>query len=519
MHRKKFFWPALVALTAFLTVVGTGIALADDLSIDNDVVTPGNQNSYTATVAPGDPVSTSAQLVFDWQGTQHMQDGSSVTVEVNASQTNLPSGYSVSSVTKTVGDAPGDGTWNETTDQFTGTSNISFTAPGAGSYTYTVKWSPTSVNCAVGSNCLTGADAFTIYLTVQGTTVTDTDGDGIPDSSDNCPNVANPDQADADGDGLGNACDPNSYPPAVDTAAADANGNEGDTLTTSGAFSDADGNNTLTISKVSGDGTVPDNGDGTWSWSLPTVDDASGSVTVKASDGEHTDATDTFNYTAVNVPPIIHDFTVTGGGATACIGGNSVSVSFTVTDPADNAHDAITGTINWGDSSSTNISGRTISESHTYSAGTYTINVSVNDGDGGVATAGGAGPGSVSLLYNNSGILQPINPGPPDSIFKYGSTVPVKIRVTDCNGTSVSGLTLNVSVKKVSPNTPSGIDETVTSTSAADTGTQMRYDSVAQQYIYNLATKTLCDDPTATYTIKVSGAAITAATATIGLKK
>jgi uncharacterized repeat protein (TIGR01451 family) len=37
---------------------------------------------------------------------------------------------------------------------------------------------------------------------------TDTDGDGIPDASDNCPDVPNPSQADLDGDGLGDACDP-----------------------------------------------------------------------------------------------------------------------------------------------------------------------------------------------------------------------------------------------------------------------------------------------------------------------
>ena len=35
----------------------------------------------------------------------------------------------------------------------------------------------------------------------------DTDGDGVPDSLDNCDNVANPGQADADGDGPGDACD------------------------------------------------------------------------------------------------------------------------------------------------------------------------------------------------------------------------------------------------------------------------------------------------------------------------
>ena len=35
----------------------------------------------------------------------------------------------------------------------------------------------------------------------------DADGDGVSDGNDNCPNVANPDQADNDADGLGNACD------------------------------------------------------------------------------------------------------------------------------------------------------------------------------------------------------------------------------------------------------------------------------------------------------------------------
>lgn len=39
---------------------------------------------------------------------------------------------------------------------------------------------------------------------------TDIDGDGAYDSTDNCPDTPNPDQADTDGDGLGDACDPSS---------------------------------------------------------------------------------------------------------------------------------------------------------------------------------------------------------------------------------------------------------------------------------------------------------------------
>ncbi len=35
----------------------------------------------------------------------------------------------------------------------------------------------------------------------------DFDGDGIPDGTDNCPTVPNPDQADTDGDGIGDCCD------------------------------------------------------------------------------------------------------------------------------------------------------------------------------------------------------------------------------------------------------------------------------------------------------------------------
>ena len=44
----------------------------------------------------------------------------------------------------------------------------------------------------------------------------DSDGDGVPDESDNCPHTYNPDQADSDGDGVGDACEYTPIPPAID---------------------------------------------------------------------------------------------------------------------------------------------------------------------------------------------------------------------------------------------------------------------------------------------------------------
>src|SRR4051794_23641526 len=46
----------------------------------------------------------------------------------------------------------------------------------------------------------------------------DTDGDGIVDACDNCPNTANADQKDSDNDGMGDACEPLTPPPLTPPA-------------------------------------------------------------------------------------------------------------------------------------------------------------------------------------------------------------------------------------------------------------------------------------------------------------
>jgi hypothetical protein len=443
-----------ISLAVVLTMLLTSLALAD--TVNNDVIVDPTITTATSETVDYKIVSSSAG--GDTEGGCNANSSSPATLTIVASSnvTATPS-----SLTFTACNSP---------------QSVVFTASAAGDYPISV----TISDSGPGGYHTTPAN-FTLHVT--GPAITDSDGDGVADDVDNCPGAANADQADADGDNVGDACDANSYAPAVASAAADASGNEGSTLSTSGAFSDQDGNDTLTITKVSGAGSVTDNGDGTWSWSLPTNDNGSGSVTVQASDGEHTAATNSFDWSAANVAPTLSALSLSGNSGVACTAGNSVNLSFSFSDPG--TADTFSGTINWGDGNTTSFTSSPVNASHTYAAGTYPITVNVADDDGGADSDTGA----VSLLYNTSGILQPINLTGTRSSFKIGSTIPVKIRVTDCTGASVSGLTLRVKLQKLD-NSANPINETI-ETSVPDAGDVMRYDSsaVSPQYIYNLSTK------------------------------
>ena len=414
---------------------------------------------------------------------------------------------------------------------------------------------------------------------------TDDDNDTVLDANDNCQFVENTDQANNDGDAFGQACDSNDFAPAVGTEAANASGDEGDTLTTSASFTDGDGNGSLTITKVSGVGTVVDNHNGTWSWSYATTDNGSGTVQVKAEDGEHTAATDSFDWSAANVAPTIalntntlsygestttartftfsasdpagandpltitahcgSNGTVSGsptattfqcifpdGPATSDIyvtaddadlgvtdsatqtvtvnnvapsfvltypkfgsssvpcpvsGGNNATLQFNFSDPG---ADTWTVYIDWendGTFEYSRAASKTDSQSHTYSTnGLHTARVKILDDDGDYTTGETA---TTTVLYNTSGILQPINMTGTRSAFKLGSTIPVKLKITDCGGNPVSTLSPQVSLTKLD-GSPDGTAVEDFYSTVPDQGTTMRFTgSPDYQYIYNLGTK------------------------------
>ena len=323
--------------------------------------------------------------------------------------------------------------------------------------------------------------------------------------------------------------------PSVAFSTTPASATEGDVKTYEFTITDPDAGQTFSyadgspdcgsLGAVSGTPTIDsDAKTGSFSCSFPdgTVPATASSVSVQVTDSalglSNTATTET---TVENANPVVGALALGGNTGTACLAGKSVTMNSGFSDAGliDNPWSI---DVNWGDGSphttyDTSTQGAQTQLAHMFvGAGSWTVSQEVTDKDGGAGSSSSAA-GAVSLLYSTGqGILQPINYTGPRSAFKIGSTIPVKIKITDCSGTPVSGLSPQVTLKFVDGTPDGSVLEDVVST-VPDQGTTMRYTgSPDYQYIYNLATK---GRSVGDYTVTVSSPTIAPVSATFSLKK
>lgn len=331
------------------------------------------------------------------------------------------------------------------------------------------------------------------------------------------------------GDGGGGA-DPNVAPTISWLDGADT-AIEGDVKSYSFAIADTDVGDTYAyaagspycglLGSISGTPTITSTG-GSFSCTFPdgVIPAQTSNVSVQVTD-EDLSNTLTRGTKVSNANPVVSALSTTGNNVVACTGANPVSMSYSFTD-AGLVDDPWATDVNWGDASA-HTTGSVSSQgaqgplSHNYGAGVFTAGATVTDKDGGAGSNAAGSGATITLLYSSgAGILQPINYTGPRSAFKIGSTIPVKVKITDCNGAPVSGLTLTVGMIFLD-GTPDGtaVEEVVST--VPDQGTTMRYTGAPDnQYIYNMATK---GRAVGDYKVTVTGATIAPISANLSLKK
>ena len=269
-------------------------------------------------------------------------------------------------------------------------------------------------------------------------------------------------------------------------------------VTPGGPYSGTEG------SPVSLAGTVTDDGTATSQWTYaadtadagasctfadasdPTTtvtctDDGTYTLTLTADDSVTAPVSETATLTVGNVAPVVASVTPTF--TAPC----TVSATASFTDAGTN--DTHSASIDWGDGASgaaavsETAGAGTATGSHTYAAaGTYAVTATVTDDDGGAGT----GASSVTTKNTASAFGAPIGAGSGRSVFRLGSTIPLKITVSDCSGNLVQTLTPTVQLDKVDA-TPAGPVNEAMVTEVPTNGKLMAWNG--EHYHYNLSTK------------------------------
>jgi hypothetical protein len=336
----------------------------------------------------------------------------------------------------------------------------------------------------------------------------DTDGDGIADAQDNCPAVSNASQLDTDGDSVGDACDPNSFAPVANNDSYSTNQNTPLTVLQPGVLSndtDADPNTTLTaqvVSNPSHSASFNLNSNGSFSYTPATNFSGPDSFTYRANDGQKNSnvATVTITVNGIDTTPPTVNIVTPSNGATYIIGA-AVRASYTCSDALSGVASCVGPVPNGSNIDTASVGAKS-----------FTVNAQDTLGNSGSAT------NKYSVAYVSGGtcngeaghaILQPIN-ADGTSIFKQGNTVPAKFRVCDANGASIGSAGVVSSFKLVQTIAGTGsttVNEDVPSTTP---DTAFRWDTTAQQWIFNVTTKGLSAGKTYVYNITLNDSSIIA---------
>jgi hypothetical protein len=198
-----------------------------------------------------------------------------------------------------------------------------------------------------------------------------------------------------------------------------------------------------------------------------------------------TDSDDTNGPVSASFMVTVNDTDLALANVPANITTNATSLSgAVVTYPAPTAVDEA------GDSTTASVSCDHASGS-TFPIGPTTVTCTASDSDD---TNGPVSASfTVTITYVWSGFSQPIYDPAAGSttmrVFKAGSTIPVKFQLETASSGVVEAVSLpTFSVSPLQPCSAGAVDATAVYTATADTSTTYRWDSTAQQYIYNYKT-------------------------------
>ena len=208
-QRENIFYEQRQDIRTFLRVHSIG-GMMDffDYSPDASGMTYYNDLNMSGVTIDGDPDSVTLGPI-QWEMVNGPQGSLAMTGSISTSIGSLaPTSYylddSTPPVVQCTGDAFAYGSSGTRLSQ-----SIPCTDPNQGCSDYlrsvrTIYYGPPGLTAQDAQRLAGQANAPLAYTTHL---LVDSDGDGIPDSGDNCPLMYNPSQQDSDGDGVGDACD------------------------------------------------------------------------------------------------------------------------------------------------------------------------------------------------------------------------------------------------------------------------------------------------------------------------